>query len=314
MAQYKDGNEKMAQSGGGLEGFDRSNFHEFITRDVCKYYFILDDVLKDRPNVKAWYTNEEEWDEDNDNNDDDDDDDDKDEHMNAMIEDEFNFGDDSSMESNDVLVVREYESNMNMNTPTNISTNTPTSNMSLLSDDNNSTSSTMKTSDDLSSLAGSSSKRKQRSKPPNQRRRISPLEAKIAQKKLTRKRNKTIAKKKGNISNSTFATMDKDERELTIETRDAKMSFEREKHKDLRTLESEKLTIEKERLQLEKDNMLMKREQIMAQKEQIQAQTNLEKSHIVLLKMDMFKSRQAIKKDYPDVTDEYLNTHFPYPE
>ena len=108
--------------------------------------------------------------------------------------------------------------------------------------------------------------------------------------------------------------MDKDERELTIETRDAKMSFEREKHKDLRTLESEKLTIEKERLQLEKDNMLMKREQIMAQKEQIQAQTNLEKSRIVLLKMDMFKSRQAIKKDYPDVTDEYLNTHFPYPE
>ena len=305
MAQYKDGNEKISQSGGGLEGFDRSNFHKYITRDVCKYYFILDSVLKDRPNVKAWFTNEDEW------NDEDSDEDSNDEEMNHMAE-EFNLDDDSSMESSNQLVVQEYESNLNLNTNM-ISTNIPNSHVSLLSDDNNSSSSTMRTSDDLSSLAGSLSKRKRRNMTVNKTKRP-PLEAKIRQKKMTKKRNKTISKKKASISSSTFSTMDQDEQELTIETRDAKMSFEREKHKDLRSIESEKLMIEKERLQLEKDNMIMKKEQLMAQREQIMAQTNLEKSRIVLLKMDMFKSRQAIKKDYPDVTDEYLNEQFPYPE
>ena len=301
MVQYKDGNEKMSQSGGGLEGFDRSNFHEYITRDVCKYYFILDGVLKDRPNVKAWFTNEDEW------NEEDTDDDSDDEDMNHE-EDEFNLDDDSSMESSNQLVVEEYESNLNLNTNT-ISTHTPNSRVSLLSDDNNSSSSTMRTSDDCSSLARSLSKRKRTIAPVNKTNLLSPMEAKICQKKRTRKRNKTIAKKKESISSTAFSTMDQDERELTIETRDVKMSFEREKHKDLRSIEAEKLGLEKERLQLEKDNMIMKKEQLMAQREQIMAQTNLEKSRIVLLKMDMFKSRQAIKKDYPDVTD-----HFPYPE
>ena len=60
--------------------------------------------------------------------------------------------------------------------------------------------------------------------------------------------------------------------------------------------------------------MLLKREQTIAQKEQLIAQTSVEKSRIVIMRMEMFKSRQSIKKEYPDVTDEYLNTHFPYPE
>ena len=196
-----------------------------------------------------------------------------------------------------------------------ILTNTLASNISILSHDNNSIGlqSPVASSDEMSSIQGSLTKRK-RKKNKNKERLLSPIQAKINQKKMMKKRNKSIATKKSNTATASFIDMELEEREIMAESRDVKMSFERQKHQDLRSIESEKLIIEKERLQMEKDNMIMKRQQIMAQKEQIQAQTNLEKSRIILLKMDMFKSRQAIKKDYPEVTEEYLNTHFPYPE
>lgn len=50
----------MNRTGSGLDGFKYTSFQEYIVREVCKYYFILDPVLKDRPNVRAWFTNEDE--------------------------------------------------------------------------------------------------------------------------------------------------------------------------------------------------------------------------------------------------------------
>ena len=53
----------------------------------------------------------------------------------------------------------------------------------------------------------------------------------------------------------------------------------------------------------------------MALKEkQILVQTSLEQSRISLIRLEMFQARQKIQKDYPNVTEEYLNTNFPYPE
>ena len=120
--------------------------------------------------------------------------------------------------------------------------------------------------------------------------------------------------KKGKAMMNQLSLTDQEDRELMKESRDDKMAFDRQRHIDLKRIESEKIQIDKERLQLEKDNMMMQREQIIAQKEQLIAQTSVEKSRIVIMRLEMFKSRQSIKKEYPHVTDEYLNTHFPYPE
>ena len=106
---------------------------------------------------------------------------------------------------------------------------------------------------------------------------------------------------------SHLTAMDEDDRALMVETTNAKMMFERQRHTDMKTIESAKLVIEKERLKMDRDNMNMKMQQIMAQ-------TSVEKSRMVLLRLDIFKSREGIKKEYPEVTEEYLNTHFPYPE
>ena len=68
----------------------------------------------------------------------------------------------------------------------------------------------------------------------------------------------------------------------------------------MKSIENEKLAIDKERLKMEKDSMLIRVEQITAQ-------TNVEKNRNLLLRLEIFKERQTIKKEFPDVTDEYLN-------
>ena len=50
----------MNRSGNGLGGFGFTSFQEYIVRNVCKYYFALDPILKDRSNIRAWFTNEDE--------------------------------------------------------------------------------------------------------------------------------------------------------------------------------------------------------------------------------------------------------------
>ena len=58
MASYKEGNERLSQTGGGMDGPELITYQEWVTKNVCKYYFELDDVLKNRPNVRPWFTNE----------------------------------------------------------------------------------------------------------------------------------------------------------------------------------------------------------------------------------------------------------------
>ena len=102
-------------------------------------------------------------------------------------------------------------------------------------------------------------------------------------------------------------SISKENRELIVETRNAKINFEIKKHDDLKNIEAAKLKIEQERLQMDRDNMSMKRQHISAQ-------TKLENSKIVLLRLEMFKERQRIKRENPGLTEEYLDEHFPYPK
>ena len=95
-------------------------------------------------------------------------------------------------------------------------------------------------------------------------------------------------------------------RDLIVETRDAKMQFEIRRHDEMKDIEAQKLKIEKERLQMDRDNNVIKQDHIFAQ-------TKLENSKIVLLRMEMFKERQRIKKENPELTEDYLDKYFPYP-
>ena len=58
MASYKEGNERLSQTGGGMDDIELSTYQQWVTKNVCKYYFELDSVLRERPNVRPWATNE----------------------------------------------------------------------------------------------------------------------------------------------------------------------------------------------------------------------------------------------------------------
>ena len=94
---------------------------------------------------------------------------------------------------------------------------------------------------------------------------------------------------------------------MIIDTCNMKMNFEKKKHENMKIIEEQKIRIERECLNMEQDTMRLKHEHT-------QVQNNLERNKIALLWLEMFKERQVIKKNHPDVTDDYLNNHFPYPE
>jgi hypothetical protein len=70
-------------------------------------------------------------------------------------------------------------------------------------------------------------------------------------------------------------------------------------------LKQEQIKLEYKRLEL--DNELSK-----SKKEQIVMQTNLEKSKLLLNNAEIYKARLSIKKEDPDVTDEFLDTILPF--
>jgi hypothetical protein len=308
MASYKEATDRMNQTGAGLEGLDLTNFQEYIVNQVCKYYFELDCVMRDRPNVQPWFTNEHRLVEVIDDSDDDD----SIESVGSMLGDDEDTPTDTDVTDSDNDRRRGsnallFANNMN-------STNTSPSFINAHSSGHESTDPS-NTSDDNNTRRGLARKRtKSGTNSTTTAKKISPMEAKKTQKAMVKNKKKSIAVKKRKVLSNKITGMDQDDRDLIIETRDAKMNFEREKHKDMKEIEKERLTIDKERLAMEKETIMMKKDKIVAQKEQLVAQAGVEKSRIVIMRMEMFKNRLTLKKEFPDVTDEYLATQFPYPE
>ena len=58
---------------------------------------------------------------------------------------------------------------------------------------------------------------------------------------------------------------------------------------------------------MDRDNMAIKQQHISAQ-------TKHENSKILLLKLQILKERQRIKKENPELSEDYLDNNFPYPE
>ena len=313
MASYKEGNEIILNTGSGLHGIELSTLQEFVVTNVCKYYHALDPVLRDRPNVRPVYTNyDEEVDtgELSDSND-----------INPKTDSIHLSSDDDSIESyvsppspdvevlysNVELNSRKKDDNDEYETMSTMSNQSFTSNKPTVSTSNTvldeNSSDDIKSQTQISNNNRKISKRKTGSSS-SKSNSITPMQAKKLQKSL---KKKTIRSRRGKSMSMANTDADNEDREYLKESRNTKMDFEMRRHNDMTTIESEKLRIEKERLKMDQINMAAKQKQILVQ-------TNLEQSRIGLIRLEMFQARQKIKKDYPEVTDDYLNENFPYPE
>jgi hypothetical protein len=55
---YKAG-DRLRDTGAGLYGTEFTTFRQSVIKNHCRFYEDLEQVLGDRPNVHAWYTNED---------------------------------------------------------------------------------------------------------------------------------------------------------------------------------------------------------------------------------------------------------------
>jgi hypothetical protein len=300
MGQYKEANERMNNTGDGLEGIEFVNFQDYIVNNICKYYFLLDPVLKERPNVRPWFTNE---DMSNDiefdtaielSSSDDESMASKENYFNTCNEDDSialrimqedtraKGSDDEYISPDSNITNPSPSSNHNFSTPTNVSGYSSRSTFdSPTGSARNVVASIIQPTPRMSTGIDKSSKTK-----------MSPMQAKNYQKELLKKKKKTIVKKKNKKE-----TVNEDH-EFIKEGRDAKMKFEKDKYDYMKNIESEKLRIDQVRLKMEQDGIEIKQQQ--------------EKSRSVLLRLQIFRERQELKKQYPDLTDDYLEATFPY--
>jgi hypothetical protein len=97
---------------------------------------------------------------------------------------------------------------------------------------------------------------------------------------------------------------EEDDRNFLRESRISKMKFEENQMKERNMREDQKITIERERLRLEKA-------QSDLNERKIESETQLNNQRMMMVRLEIFKERQALKKSDPSLSDEYLDTLFP---
>ena len=364
MASYKEASERMNMTGNGLEGLEHINFQDYIVKNICRYYFMLDPVLKNRPNVTPWFTNEEDTTPKNSDNiflssDDDDDsnggdggdtkhkkntylDSDSDcevvvdktvlkkNRQTDIVHDEYELASVVSNHLHSTNTDNDCNSSTNSDDSNSINQSSPTLSTTfkkrtpmIVSVDAKSScpSSSTSNSYQLSSPCTSSSsnvkkvpktvavdkRHKKKKKQLQKNSKSTPSQAKKLQKSMLNKKRKSIAKMKESSSLTHLSADDHEEKLIIEKTRQKRMMFEQKKHEDLTTLEEKKINIELERLNMERNTMKLTHQNMIIK-------NNLEKSRIVLLRLEMFKNRQSIKLADPSVDDDYLNKYFPFPD
>jgi hypothetical protein len=282
--------------------------------------------LGQRPNVKPWYTNEYDDDED-DEVEDEDESYESMENNNVMnIDSEIADILDVQHNSRTVSLVDQTigakrsqvinlssseESSVNMDNR--IETYSTVSNMESTttqsSSNNNvtcsSSSSTRKDNRVNVNERSTSSKSKNKPKVVKKKPKLSPTAALSIQQSLYRNNQNQINTKKKTSKMTDVLVNEQKEREFIMETRQTKLKLDLEKHNDMKKFEMKKINLEEKRLSMEEEERDLKREHL-------KVQTTLEKNKALLVKMEIFKMRQAIKKADPTVTDEFLDGQFPY--
>jgi hypothetical protein len=321
----------MVGTGAGLESWEMPDFHTHIRDNVCRYYFELLPVLKDRPNVLPWFTNGKDNLQREDSSDDCNESIDDDNESIVEVEELENEVEYTGTKRNNVAVSSNqslYHNDSSKNEPPISSTisfrtynNSP--NVSSVSNDVNTQSQVSynhkasSKSSDTTSYASTSN---------NNKNKISPVRAKSIQKNMFKDKKRQISSsnnKKSKTSN--WHTSQKDHHDFLIESRDSKMSFEVEKYRYLQKVDNKKMELEEtkiklcaeesnykqEQIKLERDRLNLDKELIEKKKAQIQIQTDLQRADLMLKNVELYKARLDLKKKDPTITEEMLNTLLP---
>ena len=283
----------MARSGTGLDGFKHTSFQEYIVREVCRYYFELDPVLRDRPNVRAWFTNEDETKYSNNSGSD------MQHHITLLSSDEESMTPTSpqyqtrrgvSTTSNEDFESSSSTSESEINVSTNIDTcqkeksNTDdeyenvSDHSHTTSFTNNHSSTLSSTSDDNNSLTSrspvSNKSRQRRRREINKKNRRTKArsikrnrfflnEAKTMETDINKKKKKSIVNKNGMNKFNTMLSMDDDDRDMLKETQDNKLLFETKKYNKMKKLEEKRIMLEEKRLGMEEHSIHLKNESLV---------------------------------------------------
>jgi hypothetical protein len=163
--------------------------------------------------------------------------------------------------------------------------------------------------DAISVVSNGSPKKKK--KTDSDKRLISPIEAKDIQRKLMMRHKKQIHEKNKKNKLMGFVKNEIEEKDFLMKSRETKSFFEKERHVDMKRFHDTKISIDERRCEIDERRYKMEVDNSELNKERIKAQTKLDEQKRMLVKLEMFKLRQSLKKEDPNVTDEYLDEHFP---
>jgi hypothetical protein len=298
----------MIGTGAGTVGLEHQKFQDYIVDDVCRYYFELLPIMKDRPNVLPWFTNHG-------TEKDDTDDDESSSGEESIVEIEERSS--SMLNESDVEVTKvtnnrntsarktSYDSTLDsFNNNTN-SVDDDDCSYSEMSIGKNSKQSRSRISSDSVSFEKNTGSKKTvsinssvSSSTKNTTRKLSPLNAKQMKKNIFKERNNQInSKKRRGKASINGSTPENEEREFFVQQRNIKMKFELEKHKDLKVQHDEKMELEKKKYKMHEQEMNIRLDN--------------EKNKRILSKVEIFKARLEFKRQDPNISEEFLDLHFP---
>jgi hypothetical protein len=303
--------QQMIGTGAGTVGLEHDKFQDYIVDDVCRYYFELLPLMKDRPNVMPWFTNHGT---------------EKDESTSeelssdeeeSIVELEDNSSSNNTKEDDvEIEVTKVTNDSSGSGASTRRSSYDSTldlfhsNNSTHDENDSSSDNSVMKTSKNSrgnksvnnSTIANKNGSKKAvsinssaSSTTKGKNKKLSPLNAKQLKKNLFKERNNQINNKKRR--GKTNITPENDEHEFFVEQRNIKMKFELEKHNDLKIQHDEKMELEKKKYKMHEQEMSIRLDN--------------EKNKRILSKVEIFKARLEFKKQDPTISDEFLDLHFP---
>jgi hypothetical protein len=314
----------MMSTGAGLHGIDHSNYQSWVVDKVCKYYNELMPVLGSRPNVSPIFTNEDEVESKNKTNhqssndcynDDDDDDDESlfnnlNQHINnkdstkSVIEIDDDECINTTRRSSGGVGLQDYVSISSPSKNTN-------SNFSSLSQTQTCSSTSFRSPVTEITVPTKASPPKKQKTAYNDKP-LTPIEAKRIQHNLLRKHKLQIHGKKKEVKNLGLMTDESNDRDFLMSCRKEKIQFEKEKHDYEKAMKKEEITISKEKINIEKARLEIERKKEALIEKKIEGEIAFNDKKTMLLRLEMFKEREALKKANPDLTDEYLDARFPF--
>jgi hypothetical protein len=140
---------------------------------------------------------------------------------------------------------------------------------------------------------------------------ISPAVARRMQRSLLTSHQKQINQKKKKAKITGLTDKEEEHKEFLRQTRESKMMFEKEVHDHNKRREEMNDIREQRKVEIEQERLLMDKEERKERREQAKIQHELEKTKLMMVKMDMYQKRIQMKKDNPEIDDEVLNNLFP---